>query len=60
MYTQALDLPDSALETTASIPLKSVPAPADPSTAKEAARFEAVMDEDGKIEPQDWMPEAYR
>ena len=61
MYTQALDLPDNtasiALNTTA---LKSVPIGADPVNAKAAAHFEAVMDEDGKIEPQDWMPEAYR
>ena len=56
MYTQALDLPDTA----PSAPLKSVPSVADPINAQAAARFEAVMDADGKIEPQDWMPEAYR
>ena len=56
MYTQALDLPDNAT----SAALKSVPAGADPINAKAAAHFEAVMDVDGKVEPQDWMPEAYR
>ena len=56
MYTQALDLPDS----TTSAPLKSVQIGADPVNAQAAAHFETVMDADGKIEPQDWMPEAYR
>ncbi|MGE4242210.1 1,2-phenylacetyl-CoA epoxidase subunit PaaA [Ramlibacter sp.] len=51
MYTQALDLPgaDSAR-------LQAVPAAA----SDEQAAFDAKMDADRKIEPQDWMPEAYR
>ena len=51
MYTQALDLPDNAATQAAA------------SASHEAgpmARFEACIDADGRIEPQDWMPEAYR
>src|SRR5690349_15058144 len=48
MYTQSLDIPGNVapLDTAASSP--------------EQARFDAVMAADGKIEPQDWMPDAYR
>ncbi len=51
MYTQALDLPDNAAAKAA-----------DPASheAGPMARFEACIDADGRIEPQDWMPEAYR
>ena len=58
MYTQALDLPDHTASTPLNTPLKSVSST--PVDSPAAARFEAVMDADGKIEPQDWMPEAYR
>lgn len=51
MYTQALDLPDNATAKAA--------APAS-HEAGPMARFEACIDADGRIEPQDWMPEAYR
>ena len=54
MYTQALDLPDPD-----SRGLKAVPA----STAAEDSlqtQFDIKIDADRKIEPQDWMPEAYR
>lgn len=48
MYTQSLDLPGQpAVGETA-------------SAAPEQARFDAVIAADGKIEPQDWMPDAYR
>ena len=48
MYTQSLDIPGNA-------------ARAEPGTGTpDEARFDAVMAADGKIEPQDWMPEAYR
>src|ERR1700733_14838502 len=48
MYTQSLDIPGN---------VQSI----DPaSTSPELSRFDAVMAADGKIEPQDWMPEAYR
>ncbi|MDR5742968.1 phenylacetate-CoA oxygenase subunit PaaI, partial [Caballeronia sp. LZ029] len=50
MYTQSLDLPSPTQATDA-----------DPSASSpDQTRFDAVMQADGKIEPQDWMPEAYR
>ncbi len=50
MYTQSLDLPS---------PTPAAEAPPS-ATSPEQARFDAVMQADGKIEAQDWMPEAYR
>src|SRR6516164_2725533 len=49
MYTQALDIHGK----------EPVPAAAGEAEAP-AARFQARIDEDAKIEPKDWMPEAYR
>ena len=48
MYTQSMDLPQAAQT--------------EPSTAPgdRDAAFEAAIARDRKIEPQDWMPEAYR
>jgi ring-1,2-phenylacetyl-CoA epoxidase subunit PaaA len=46
MYTQALNAKDSA------------PAVIEP--AEKLARFQARIDADEKIEPNDWMPEGYR
>ena len=46
MYTQAMDLPGGP---------KAVPV----STPEEAA-FNARIAEDRKVEPRDWMPDAYR
>jgi ring-1,2-phenylacetyl-CoA epoxidase subunit PaaA len=57
MYTQALDIPDSA---PAQAALRAVPAPATAAELAHQTRFDAKIDADGKIEPQDWMPEAYR
>jgi ring-1,2-phenylacetyl-CoA epoxidase subunit PaaA len=56
MYTQALDVPDPQ----GRLP-KPVPA-ADPGAPDAAlqSRFDARIDADSKIEPQDWMPDAYR
>ncbi|MGF6821017.1 ring-1,2-phenylacetyl-CoA epoxidase subunit PaaA [Paraburkholderia atlantica] len=48
MYTQSLDIPGNV-----------APLDAD-ANSPEQARFDAVMAADGKIEPQDWMPDAYR
>ena len=51
MYTQSLDLPDvlaPALSSLASAPDSL------------QTRFDEKIDADQKIEPQDWMPEAYR
>jgi ring-1,2-phenylacetyl-CoA epoxidase subunit PaaA len=48
MYTQALDSHGRE------------PVPEGGDDAGRAARFQARVDEDEKIEPKDWMPEAYR
>ena len=49
MYTQALN------ETDASHAPKSRP-----EDASKLARFQAIVDAEDKIEPNDWMPDAYR
>ena len=52
MYTQALDAPPGHAHPTAA-----------PQAASDDARqqaFDARIDADGRIEPRDWMPEAYR
>ena len=51
MYTQSLDVPDI-----------SAPALSSVAAAPDAlqTRFDEKIDADQKIEPQDWMPEAYR
>ncbi|MDP1956488.1 MAG: 1,2-phenylacetyl-CoA epoxidase subunit PaaA [Polaromonas sp.] len=51
MYTQSLDVPDTLAPTLASV-----------AAAPDAqqTRFDEKIDADQKIEPQDWMPEAYR
>jgi ring-1,2-phenylacetyl-CoA epoxidase subunit PaaA len=46
MYTQALNAKDSVTS--------------GPEDAERAARFQARVDAEEKIEPNDWMPEAYR
>ena len=53
MYTQSLDLADTS----------AAPTSVAPSNALDEAlqaRFDEKIDADQKIEPQDWMPEAYR
>lgn len=52
MYTQSLDLPRSRQE--------PVPTTVDGPDAVHQAAFDARLAADGKIEPQDWMPAAYR
>ena len=47
MYTQGLNVKDTA-------------APAAPEDPGKLARFQAKIDAEDKIEPNDWMPEAYR
>jgi ring-1,2-phenylacetyl-CoA epoxidase subunit PaaA len=47
MYTQALNVSDSS-------------AAADAHDAEKAGRFQAIVDREDKIEPNDWMPEGYR
>src|SRR5882757_99852 len=48
MYTQSLDIPGN------------VAPPEAGASSPEQAQFDAVMAADGKIEAQNWMPEAYR
>ena len=50
MYTQALNQTDDA-------PSRG---PATPEDAERLARFEARIAAEDKVEPNDWMPEAYR
>ena len=52
MYTQSLDLPGQHAD--------AAQASAPPDEAARQAAFDAYMAADGKIEPQDWMPQAYR
>lgn len=52
MYTQSLDLPGQHAE--------SGQAHAPQDDAARQAAFDTCMAADGKIEPQDWMPAAYR
>ena len=49
MYTQMMDLPGQVSKGTATAEM----------SAEERA-FQATVDAEGKIEPRDWMPEAYR
>ena len=49
MYTQALDIHGK----------EPVPAAGGEADAH-AARFQERIDEEAKVEPKDWMPEAYR
>jgi len=61
MYTQALDIPDSSNRPADGTP--PVPALDAAEAAQLAAaqqRFDAAIAADRKIEPQDWMPDAYR
>ena len=46
MYTQALDSPAESARS--------------PDEDERLERFQARIDRDEKIEPKDWMPEAYR
>jgi ring-1,2-phenylacetyl-CoA epoxidase subunit PaaA len=58
MYTQALDLPDASGPKPAA--LKPVAEPPSQTQIDLQAAFDERIDADGKIEPRDWMPEAYR
>src|SRR5579872_5918121 len=57
MYTQGLDSPVRDGAPVAGTVAPGAPAP---DTAALAERFQARVDADEKIEPKDWMPEAYR
>ena len=52
MYTQSFSVPDDTGQK-----IKAVAAAEPPELM---AKFDARIDADGRIEPQDWMPDAYR
>ncbi|WP_180683817.1 1,2-phenylacetyl-CoA epoxidase subunit PaaA [Tepidicella baoligensis] len=52
MYTQSFSVPDDSGKQVQPMVASEPP--------EMLARFEARIDADGRIEPQDWMPEAYR
>ncbi|MBS0403005.1 MAG: 1,2-phenylacetyl-CoA epoxidase subunit A, partial [Proteobacteria bacterium] len=58
MYTQSFSVPDDsdAKPGTPKAAVQAVPA----EDAAHQARFDARIDADGRIEPRDWMPAAYR
>ncbi|QCB47015.1 1,2-phenylacetyl-CoA epoxidase subunit PaaA [Hydrogenophaga sp. PAMC20947] len=53
MYTQSFNTSEAP-------ELKAVAKPASAADEALQSQFDAVIDADGKIEPRDWMPEAYR
>ncbi len=57
MYTQSFSVPDDATQKSG---LKAVPQAMSEGDAALLARFEQRIADDGRIEPRDWMPEAYR
>ena len=57
MYTQSFSVPDDA---DAKSGLKAVPKATSENDAALMAQFEERIAADGRIEPRDWMPEAYR
>ena len=59
MYTQSFSVADNA-DDTKSGGLKAVTRPPTEAEIALQARFDDRIDADEKIEPKDWMPEAYR
>ncbi|MDP4612569.1 MAG: phenylacetate-CoA oxygenase subunit PaaI, partial [Limnohabitans sp.] len=59
MYTQSFSVPDGT-EDAKSAGLKAVPKALNAQDAALQAAFDARIDADGRIEPREWMPEAYR
>ena len=58
MYTQALDVPQPSSTSSSAAPTGSPQAPANHAALE--ADFNARIDAERKIEPKDWMPDAYR
>ena len=57
MYTQSFSVPDdSDAKGAAKTPARAL----SEGDAAHQARFDARVDADGRIEPRDWMPQAYR
>jgi ring-1,2-phenylacetyl-CoA epoxidase subunit PaaA len=59
MYTQSFSVPDGS-DDAKSVGLKAVPQALNAQDAALQAQFDARIDADGRIEPREWMPEAYR
>ena len=59
MYTQSFNVPDSSDDTKAA-GLKAVAKPLNEAETALQIRFDAKVDADEKVEPKDWMPDAYR
>jgi ring-1,2-phenylacetyl-CoA epoxidase subunit PaaA len=59
MYTQSFSVPDTS-EDVKSAGLKAAPKALSAQDAALQAAFDARIDADGRIEPREWMPEAYR
>ena len=60
MYTQALDLPNPDGDSAGNANVVAMNARSEPHSDALQASFDAKVDADEKIEPRDWMPEAYR
>ena len=61
MYTQSFNVPDGASKPNERQTVSAVLTPAQQAVLEAAqVKFDAVIDADGKIEPKDWMPDAYR
>ena len=58
MYTQSFSVPDDT-DGKASR-MKAAPKPPSEHEVALQAAFDERIDADGRIEPRDWMPEAYR
>ncbi|MEY3888855.1 MAG: 1,2-phenylacetyl-CoA epoxidase, subunit [Pseudomonadota bacterium] len=60
MYTQSFNVPDAPDTIASTASLKSVPKPLSEAEVALQAQFDSRIDADGKVEPRDWMPDAYR
>ena len=59
MYTQSFSVPETS-DDPKSASLKAVPQALSAQDAALQAQFDARIDADGRVEPREWMPEAYR
>ena len=61
MYTQSLIEPDDTAKSSQRESVSALLTPEQHAVQMAAqVKFDAVIDADGKIEPKDWMPDAYR
>ena len=62
MYTQSFNVPDApdTKNSAHTAALKSVPKALTEAEVALQAQFDSRIDADGKVEPRDWMPDAYR